>query len=146
MSEKSMPSLVKPSLDTPFHIDYSWWKQNDREWSVYLRGMLGEELEQKLIEVGEESELDWVDPETAEVRRVGAIQYFLALKFSVNEAGDEGVSMVEAIFREFLRNSNAPLNSNELAEKLKRPAKTILLTLSGKRVYRGMRPVIESSD
>ena len=23
-------SLVKPTVNTPFHIDFEWWRQNDR--------------------------------------------------------------------------------------------------------------------
>ncbi len=146
MSEKKLASLVKPGLNTAFHIDYSWWKQNDREWRVYLRGMLGEKMEQKLAEIGEEKELDWVDPKTGEVRRIDAIQYLLALKLSLGEEAEFGVSMVESIFREFLRNGNIPMSSTELGEILDRPAKTILRTLSGARVYRGMRPILENSN
>ena len=143
MTENNSPSLVKPELDTPFHIDYLWWQENDREWTVFLRGMLGEDLEKRLAELGEDKEYDWVDSNNGEVRRVTSMQYFLALKFA-NES-DQGISMIEAIFREFLKNSNGPLSSNELSEKLDRPAKTILKTLSGIRVYRGMRPYLESS-
>ena len=145
MSDKPLPSLIKPTVETPFHIDYSWWKENDREWGVYLRSFLGDELEAKLTEVGEEAELDWVDPRTAEVKTMDAIQYFLALKMSQEEDGGQGTSMVEAIFREFLKNGNTPLSSTELGEILERPADTILRTLSGARVYRGMRPILESS-
>ena len=142
MSEKPLPSLIKPTVDTPFHIDYSWWKENDREWSVYLRSFLGEELEGQLAEVGEEAELDWVDPLTAEVKRMDAIQYFLALRMSQADEEGQGTSMVEAIFREFLKNGNRPLSSAELGAMLERPATTILRTLSGARVYRGMRPIL----
>ncbi len=145
MSEKKLASILKPNVKTPFHIDYSWWKQNDREWSVYLRGMLGEELEKKLLELGEDNELDWVDPKTGEVRRMDTLQYLMAQKFSSSSAVEQGLSMVEAIFREFLKNGNNPLSSAELGEILDRPANTILRTLSGTRVYRGMRPILESS-
>ena len=144
MSEKPVPSLIRPTLDTPFHIDYSWWKQNDREWSVYLRSLLGEELDAQLAEIGEEAELDWVDPNTAEVKRMDAIQYFLALHFAESDDEQQGTSMIEGIFREFLKNGNTPLSPTELGRMLDRPANTILRTLSGTRVYRGMRPILES--
>ena len=32
-------SLVKPTLQTPFHIDFRWWKQNERDWHVFLRSL-----------------------------------------------------------------------------------------------------------
>ena len=33
-------SLVKPNVNTPFHIDFDWWKKNERDWHVYLRTLL----------------------------------------------------------------------------------------------------------
>jgi len=106
--------------------------------------MLDDELKQKLSLAGEDNEFDWVDSETGEVRQVAAIQYFLGIKFSKESEDTQTSSIIETIFRESLKNSNAPLSSNSLAEKLDRPAKTILKTLSGIRVYRGMRPYLES--
>ena len=142
----SMPelraSLVKPSADTPYHIDFSWWRQNDREWRVYLRSLLGPEHAEQLDQIEGDELLDWVDPQTAEVHQVEALQYLLMTHFAGNEALlEEGTSMVEAIFRVFLKNGNNPLSSSQLAEELGRPANTILRTLSGARVYRGIRPV-----
>ena len=29
-------SLVKPSIETPFHIDFEWWKETDSNWRVFL--------------------------------------------------------------------------------------------------------------
>ena len=37
MAEVKRFSLVKPTVDTPFHIDFAWWKKNERDWHVYLR-------------------------------------------------------------------------------------------------------------
>jgi hypothetical protein len=54
----------------------------------------------------------------------------------------ESTSLVESIFRLFLTNGNSPLNSEELGEKLSRPPLTILKTLSGPRIYKGMRPLL----
>jgi hypothetical protein len=52
-------------------------------------------------------------------------------------------ALVEAVFRTFLANGNSPLSSQQLAERLGRPANTILVTLSGARVYRGIRPILD---
>ena len=48
MVEKRL-SLVKPTLDTPFHIDFDWWTHYDREWRVHLLGLLTEEEKQFLL-------------------------------------------------------------------------------------------------
>ncbi|MQC27422.1 MAG: hypothetical protein DWG76_08275 [Chloroflexi bacterium] len=142
MNDVKRPSLVKPTLETPFHIDFNWWQQNDREWSVYLRGLLGPEQEARLESIEEGARYDWVDPDTAEVQQVGGLHYLLMEHFAANELAEEGVTLVEAIFRIFLRNGNSPLTATQLGEMLERPANTILRTLSGTRVYRGLRPII----
>lgn len=142
MVEGKRSSLVKPSLDTPFHIDFSWWRQNDREWSVYLRSLLGPDYEEKLAGIKEDKEFDWVDPQTAEVQRVDATQHLLIAHFSQDQdLFEAGTSLVEGIFRVFLKNGNNPLSAQQLGESLNRPPQTILQTLSGPRVYRGLRPV-----
>ena len=44
----------------------------------------------------------------------------------------------------FLANGNQPLTAPELAEAIARPSDsdTILRTLSGSRVYKGLRPIV----
>jgi hypothetical protein len=135
-------SLIKPTSTTPFQIDFDWWRENDREWRVYLRGLLGPEQEARLSEISGEEMVDWVDPRTAEVRRVNVLQFLLMDHYASKGSGaEEGTSLVESIFRSFLANGNQALSSEELGELLGRPAQTILRTLSGARVYRGIRPV-----
>jgi hypothetical protein len=136
-------SLVKPTLATPFHIDFTWWSQHDRDWKIYLRGYLSEDDQQKLLDADGEQLFDIIDPLTAEVTRVDGIQHLLITKYA-NRADfiTESTSLVESIFRLFLTNGNLPLNSDELGERLSRPALTILKTLSGPRIYKGMRPLL----
>jgi hypothetical protein len=52
-------------------------------------------------------------------------------------------TLVNAVFRVFLSNGNLPLTPVELGEKLNRPPRMILRTLSGARVYKGIRPYLE---
>ena len=49
-------------------------------------------------------------------------------------------ALVDAIFRVFLANGNTPLSPLELSDKIGKPAETILRTLSGSQVYKGIRP------
>jgi len=138
-------TLVKPTLQTPFHIDFDWWQQNDRSWRVYLRSNLCP-LHQDMfadLESGAE-EVDWIDPETAEVQRVDGLQHVL-ITHCAKQPGfiHEKTSLVDAVFRVFLANGNIPLNAIELGDRLGRPAMTILRTLSGVRVYKGIRPCVE---
>ncbi len=144
MSEKKPFSLVKPTLDTPFHIDFAWWQESDRDWRVYLRSLLCEEHQSLFAEWGDDQKLDWVDPETAEVKVVDGLQHTLMTHCALDPSFlEERTAMVEAVFRVFLINGNKPMTSVELGEKLGRPAMTILRTIAGIRVYRGIRACCE---
>ena len=133
-------SLVKPTLDTPFHIDFDWWKQNDRSWRVYLRSYLSPE-DQETYAGKEDEMVDLVDPDTAEVQRVDALQHLLISRYGQEEDFiTHSTSVTEAIFRLFLTNGNMPLTPSEMAEQLDRSPKVILRMLSGGRVYKGIRP------
>lgn len=142
MSEKKTFSLIKPTLDTPFHIDFNWWQQNDRDWRVFLRSLMCVEHQEVFVNWQDGDMIDSIDPETAEVKVVDGMQNTLMSHCALDsEFLTERTAMVEAVFRFFLVNGNSPMTSRELAKKLGRPEMTILKTLAGARVYRGLRPV-----
>jgi hypothetical protein len=134
-------SLVKPGLETPFHIDFDWWKKNERDWQVYLRSLLCPEHQDAFENVEEGQTIDWVDPQTAEVRPVEGVRNAL-MTHCVNQPDflTGQTALVEAVFRLFLTNGNSPMSSVMLGAKLNRPPETILRTLTGPRVYKGIRP------
>lgn len=137
-------SLVKPTLQTPFHIDFNWWAKNDRDWRVYLRSNLCIEHQIAFERVDLDEKVDWVDPETAEVQQVDGLQNVL-ITHCAKQPGfiTEHSTLVDAAFRLFLANGNTPMSAVELGERLGRPPETILRTFTGGRVYKGMRPCME---
>jgi hypothetical protein len=141
MTEAKRFSLVKPTVDTPFHVDFEWWKKNERDWHVYLRSLLCTEHQEAFANVEEGEAIDWVDPVIAEVKPVDGVQNAL-MTHCVKQPDFLTVqtALVEAVFRLFLTNGNAPMTSRELATRLNRPSETILRTLVGGRVYKGIRP------
>lgn len=142
MTEGKRISLVKPTVTTPFHIDFDWWQKNERDWHVYLRSLLCAEHQAAFANVEEGQMIDWVDPVTAEVKPVEGVQNTL-MSHCVKQPDflTEQTAMVEAVFRLFLTNGNIPMSSEELGNRLNRPAMTILRTLTAGRVYKGIRPV-----
>ena len=135
-------SLIKPTLQTPFHIDFDWWQKNERDWHVYLRSLLCPEHQEMFADVRQGEMIDWVDPKTAEVKRVNGIQHTLMTHCARRpEFVTEQTALVEAVFRLFLTNENMPMTAEELGSLLNRPPGTILRTLSGPRVYKGLRPL-----
>jgi len=141
MAEVKRFSLVKPTVDTPFHIDFAWWKKNERDWHVYLRSLLCPEHQDAFANVEEGEMIDWVDPKTAEVKPVEGVQNAL-MTHCVKQPDflTSQTALVEAVFRLFVSNGNVPLSSGELGAKLNRPPEIILRTLASARVYKGIKP------
>ncbi len=141
MPEVKRMSLVKPTLQTRYHIDFDWWKKNDRDWRVYLRNYLCPEHQAAFADMQADDQVDWVDPATAEVQRVDGLQHILISHCAKLEGFvTEQSALVDAIFRLFLANGNTPMTVVELADRLGRQPITILKMLSGQRVYKGLRP------
>lgn len=136
-------SLVKPNLATPFKIDFEWWKKNDRDWRVYLRSFLCEKHQAMFEDLDNDETIDWVDPKTAEVTQVDGLQHILITHCARQEDFlTNRTALVDSVFRVFLANGNKPQTAEEMGELLNRPANTILRTLSGVRVYKGIRPFL----
>ena len=138
----SAAQLKRPTLDTKFHIDFGWWEQSDLDLKTYLFSRL---------EIGDESALeqgvehvDLVDPDTGEVRQVDSFQYAMQTYFS--QMPDDFVrhsSLVDAVFYLLLANANKPMSALEIASRVDRDAEVVLKTLSGSRIYQGIRPVFD---
>lgn len=143
MPEGKRLTLVKPTLTTPFHIDFDWWQKNERDWHVYLRSLLCAEHREAFANLEEGQMIDWVDPVTAEVKPVDGVQNVL-MSHCVKQPDflTEQTALVEAVFRLLLTNGNISMSSDELGKRLNRPPVTILRTLTGARVYKGIRPDI----
>ena len=143
MSELKKFSLLKPTIQMPFHIDFDWWRANDENWHVALMSMLCPEHQEAFVNLAEGQLIDWVDPETAEVRQMDGLQFTL-IQHCARQPGflDDHTAVVEAIFRTMLASGNTPMSAEELGAQLNRPAETILKTIAGPRVYKGLRPYL----
>jgi hypothetical protein len=141
---KISPSLVKrPTADTKFHIDFDWWDKSELDLKTYLFSRLdfGDESS---LDMGVE-QVDLVDAETGEVRIVDGFQYALQTYFSqLPEEFVRHTSLVDAVFYVLLANANRPMTAGELSEWVGREAAVILKTLSGHRIYQGIRPIYDN--
>ncbi len=138
--------VLRPTLKTPFHIDFAWWQAHDRDWHLFLYSLLCPEHQRQVDPQTGEQTFDWVDPETAEVHQMDQMQYFLTTHCA--KAPDflsPRLPLVDRIFRLFLANNNTPMTPQEIAEALRVPPMTVLRVLSGPKVYRGLRPVTKSA-
>lgn len=141
MSEVKRYSLVKPTVKTPFFIDFTWWRQHDNNWRVYLHDSLCPEHQAAFSSLEEEQCIDWIDPETGEVQSVDGLQHILITHCAKQEGFvTTHTTMVDAVFRTLLANGNNPMTPEELSVQIDRPAEVILRTLAGPQVYKGIRP------
>jgi hypothetical protein len=140
--EVRKPSLVKPTMDTLFHIDYDWWQENDTNWRIFLRSFLCPRHQETFSSEDENIRIDAVDPETAEVKAVDGILHTLVTHCAKEEEFlSANVPLIAKLLRVFLSNGNQPLSPKQLSGIVGRPAMTILVTLTGPQVYKGIRPL-----
>ncbi len=148
MTTPSVPPMAsrrfqRITLDTPFHIDISWWKEQDKDLQVFMReicmqyGIELESIEDAKVEV------DMIDPDSGEVTHVSKAYYMVRTHCATRDDFiTANSSLVDALFKSFLANGNQPLTITELADAIGKPnqANTILRTIGGRRIYNGMRP------
>jgi len=141
MTEAKKFSLIKPTVQTPFHIDFEWWRENDNSWRVALESLLCPEHKEAFSNLAEGQQIDWIDPETAEVRPMDGLQHVL-IDHCARQPDflTEHTALVDAVFRILLAGGNLPMSAEELGLRLGRPADIILRTIAGPRVYKGLRP------
>jgi len=137
-----MAQYVKPTLETKFHIDFDWWRQQGRDLSVHLRMLLCPE-DQATHAGSPPREIDWVSPDTGEVKRVDALWEVVHSHCSRQpEFIADHMPLTAAIFRAFVANDNAPLTPVELHQILGRKSASLILgTIGGGQVYQGIKPV-----
>ena len=146
MAEMTIPAslreLVRPTIDTPLHIDYEWWERHNRDIGTELRSHLCKAHKEAFGQsVDAEEKIDWIDERTGEVRRVNGLQHVLHVHCSKQpDYINDDLPLVDAVFRVFLARGNKPMSARELGSVTGRYPERILRTLMGRRTYKGIRP------
>ncbi|MGD2148042.1 MAG: hypothetical protein PVH41_15210 [Anaerolineae bacterium] len=146
MAELKIPpalkTFVKPTVDTPFHIDYSWWERQGLDIGVELRSHLCREHKEAFGQsIDADEKIDWIDERTGEVQRVNGLQHVLHIHCSKEpDYISDDLPLVDAVFRVFLVEGNKPLSAQQLSSITGRSAKMIVRTLGGRRTYKGILP------
>ncbi|MBI9034934.1 MAG: hypothetical protein JEZ03_10730 [Bacteroidales bacterium] len=144
MSENKRFSLIKPTIQTAFHIDFDWWKQHDNNWRIHLQSCLCQHHQDTFDDVAIDTTIDWVDPVTAEVKPVDGLQHILIEHCSKQEDFiTDFTTLVNSVFRVLLANGNRPMTIMEIATKVDKLPQTLLRTLGGHKVYKGIRPKVK---
>lgn len=138
-----MPKFVRPTLQTRFHIDFSWWEASGQNLHAALLDQLCDEYRPLVEENPEIKTMDWVDPESAQVFAIDQLWHVVRTQCGQKpEFLAEELPLVTSVFRLFIANNNTPLTPVEMHQRIrKRSASVILRTIAGRKVYRGIRPV-----
>jgi hypothetical protein len=134
--------VAPPTSAQRYHIDYTWWEKSNRDLRIYLHSHLCPEHQEVFAGFGELEQIDWIDPRTAEVRKVDGLEHTLHSHCSLQpDYITPSTPLVNAVFRIFLANGNSPLTAEELASRIGRRPEIIERTLSGGQIYKGIRAV-----
>ncbi len=142
MTVPGRPStLVRTTIDTKFHIDFDWWERSrDEDLRTYMLSHLIPEQRERIGTSHEDRQIDYIDPETGEVFRLDELRLAIQLAAQDPNFINPHTSTVDSIFRVFLKYNNLPMSPRELASHTGRSAEVILKTISGGRIYKGIRP------
>ena len=141
-STQKPSAIVKPTTNTKFHIDYSWWETGGEDLRTYILSQLLPEQREQLANSSEERVMDYIDPDTGEVFQVDELGLAVQIAAKAPDFINPQIALIDSIFRVFLANDNTPLSPNELSQLLPwKPSRTILATLGGRQIYLGIRPV-----
>jgi hypothetical protein len=135
--------IARPTPDTRFHVDWSWFERNNLNTEKVIRDQLTHKVAAR-FPFGEEVPLvDYVNPETGEVVRIDALREAIMSECQFEPhylTGD--IPLIQAVLRVFLANNNQPLTVHEIAQRLERhDPDPILRVLTSGGVQMGIVPI-----
>lgn len=134
-------SLIKPTLDTRFHIDHEWWERGEEDYRQYLLTHLTPDVREQLARKETYVTFDYIHPLTAEVTQLDELDAALLDASRQPDFINPQTSLIDSVFRVFITNGNHPRTPRELSIETGRNAEIILKTLGGIKVYKGLRPI-----
>ena len=137
-----MAQYVRHTLDTKYQVDFDWWQAEGKSLRVMLASHLCPACRNEHANDAP-SLMDWIDPQTGEVKQVDVLWHTLHSCCSQqNDYITPQTPLTTAVFLAFIANDNAPMTPVELHQMLApRSADLILRTIGGKQVYYGVKPV-----
>ena len=138
-----MAKFVRTTIDTKFHIDFSWWQQKGQNLRSFLLSHTCPDC-QRMAEDSQNQTFDWISPETGEVYNIDILWHIIQTHCQDDpDFIDSRIPLTSAIFRVFILNNNTPLSPLELHEKIDKKSPDMILRTIGKRqIYKGIRPFI----
>jgi hypothetical protein len=135
--------LRRPTVEMPFHVDWSWFERNNFDVDRIVWNQLCDDCQQQFGNDYVVEEVDYIEPETGEVSRVDTLrEAILAHCQWLPDYINEETPLVQSVLRLFLANNNKPLSSQQIAQRLQRhDADAILRVLTAGGVQSGIVPM-----
>jgi hypothetical protein len=134
--------IARPTLETRFHVDWSWFERNHFNAEKVIRDQLTPKVAKRFPVDAPIATVDYVNPQTGEVTPLDALREAI-----INECQWEpryltgDIPLVQAVLRVFLANHNQPLTVIEIAQRLERiDPDPILRVLTSSGVQMGIVP------
>jgi hypothetical protein len=137
--------FFRPTENTKFHIDYSWFEENGQDVRVLVYKCLTPDQQERLGAPGQTEMYDYVDDMTGEVQRVDQALHIIRTESSKDPGFvTQRTPVFEAAFRILLLNNNQPMTAVDMAAIMRRKPSEVLSQLSGRSVYNGIRPIYDA--
>ncbi|MCB0076271.1 MAG: hypothetical protein KDD73_02535 [Anaerolineales bacterium] len=135
-------NIRRPTIDTPFHIDWGWFERNrlSAESAVYNQVCESHRAE---VEPAGTDEMDYIDSTTGEVFVTDARrEVIMALCQFEDDYISAEMPLHQAVFRLLLASNNRPTSPAEMAAQLNRhDPQTLLRLLTSGSVSYGVIPL-----
>ncbi len=137
-----MAKFLRPTLDTQFHVDFSWWQQKGQNLRAFLLGHLCEDFRYAAEEHNGET-FDWIDPETGEVFNIDLLWHIIFNNCQTDpDFLDSRIPLTTAIFRAFIAKNNRPMTAVEIYNIIQRKSPDMILrTIGGRQTYKGIKAI-----
>ena len=136
-----MPKFIRPTLETKFHIDFSWWQEKNQNLRAFLQSHACEACQEAAHE-NENQTFDWINPHTAEVFQLDLLWHLIQTHCAQDTNFiNSQMPLTSVIFRAFIVNNNTPLTPVEVYEVVKKQSPDLILkTIGGRQIYNGIKP------
>ena len=135
--------LARPTVNTPFQISLDWWQRTRQDFMSQLRESACPDCLKRYPLDATLSETDFIDPQTAEVRRLNSLwQCVIETCSQEPDYFSPDLPLATALFRALVARGNSPLTPSEMHTLINRSnPQTILRVLTGPTAILGIVPV-----
>ena len=137
--------MMQPNLDTPFQIDWDWFKQGHIDAKSVVQNQLSYKWRERFDNGLEIKEVDYINPDTGEVSQTTNMHEVILSECQWEpDYITRDMPLLQSILRLFLANNNQPMTVTEIARRLERhDSQVILQVLTVGPIENGIIPIIE---